>query len=83
MITESLRSRTASSKLQNRAIIIGGGIIGLSIARRLAGKGWRVTVLEKSEPGQEASSAAAGMLVPKLEFDPGSPLLEAGTDWRD
>ena len=75
---ESLRPRTASSKLQNRAVIIGGGIIGLSIARRLAGKAWHVTVLEKSEPGQEASSAAAGILAPKLEFDPGSPLLKAG-----
>lgn len=65
--------------MQNRAIIIGGGIIGLSIARRLAGEAWGVTVLDRSEPGQEASSAAAGMLAPKLEFDPGSPLLEAGT----
>ena len=43
-------------------IIIGGGIIGLSLAHRLAGEGRRVVVLDRREPGLEASWAAAGML---------------------
>jgi glycine oxidase len=43
-------------------IIIGGGIIGLSLAHRLAGEGRRVVVLDRREPGFEASWAAAGML---------------------
>jgi len=45
-------------------LIIGGGIIGSSIAWRLAQAGMKVTVLDRSEPGAEASSAAAGMLAP-------------------
>jgi glycine oxidase len=42
---------------------MGGGIIGLSLAISLRKEGLRVLVVERSEPGQEASSAAAGMLV--------------------
>lgn len=45
-------------------LIIGGGIIGCSAAWRLAQAGLRVTVLDRAEPGSEASSAAAGMLAP-------------------
>ena len=43
-------------------IIIGGGIIGLSLAHRLASEHLRVVVLDRREPGLEASWAAAGML---------------------
>ncbi len=49
-------------------LIIGGGIIGCSIAWRLAQAGMRVTVLDRSDPGSEASSAAAGMLAPLGEM---------------
>lgn len=44
-------------------IIIGAGIIGLSLAISLRKQGLRVLLLERGEPGREASSAAAGMLV--------------------
>ena len=44
-------------------VIIGAGIIGLSLAISLRKQGLRVLLLERGEPGQEASSAAAGMLV--------------------
>lgn len=44
-------------------IIIGGGIIGLSLAISLRREGRRVLVVERGEPGREASWAAAGMLV--------------------
>ncbi len=44
-------------------IIVGGGIIGLSLAISLRKQALRVLVVERSEPGREASSAAAGMLV--------------------
>jgi glycine oxidase len=43
-------------------LIIGGGIIGLSLAHKLAAEGQRVLVLDRQEPGLEASWAAAGML---------------------
>jgi glycine oxidase len=46
-------------------IVIGGGIIGCTVAWRLAREGARVTIIERSEPGAEASSAAAGQLVPE------------------
>ena len=44
-------------------IIVGGGIIGLSLSIELRKKGARVLVVERGEPGREASYAAGGMLV--------------------
>src|SRR5258708_2883034 len=44
------------------AIIIGAGIIGVSLAVELRKKGLRVLIVERAEPGREASYAAAGML---------------------
>lgn len=43
-------------------IIAGAGIIGVSVALELRRRGADVVVLERGEPGREASSAAAGML---------------------
>jgi len=43
-------------------IISGAGIIGVSLALELRERGAEVLVLDKAEPGKEASSAAAGML---------------------
>ena len=48
-------------------IIIGGGIIGLSLAHKLAAENERVLVLDRQQPGLEASWAAAGMLSPAPE----------------
>lgn len=44
------------------AIVIGAGIIGLSLAIELDKHGLRVLVVEKGEAGREASWAAGGML---------------------
>jgi glycine oxidase len=44
-------------------IIVGGGIIGLSLAIALRKRGATVLVVERGEPGLEASHAAGGMLV--------------------
>jgi len=44
-------------------IIIGGGIIGLSLALALRKRGANVLVVDRGEPGREASYAAGGMLV--------------------
>jgi len=44
-------------------ILIGGGIIGLSLAIALRKRGATVLVVERGEPGREASYAAGGMLV--------------------
>ncbi len=45
------------------AIVVGAGIIGLSLAIELNKQGLRVLIVEKGEPGREASWAAGGMLV--------------------
>ena len=47
-------------------LVIGGGVIGLSIAWRAAQRGMRVTVADP-EPGGGASRAAAGMITPISE----------------
>jgi len=44
-------------------IVIGGGIIGLSLSIELRKKGASVLVVERGQPGREASYAAGGMLV--------------------
>jgi glycine oxidase len=43
-------------------IVVGGGIIGLSLARELRKHNASVLVVERGEPGREASYAAGGML---------------------
>jgi glycine oxidase len=43
-------------------ILVGGGIIGLSLAIELRKCGVDVLIVERGEPGREASHAAAGML---------------------
>ena len=44
-------------------IIVGGGIIGLSLAIALRKRSASVLIVERGEPGREASHAAGGMLV--------------------
>lgn len=62
---------------QRKTIIIGGGVIGLSIAWRLARRGEDVLVLERGETGQEASRVAAGMLAAAAEVGFEEPELYA------
>ena len=58
-------------------IIIGGGIIGLSIACELAERGKKVILFEKNKIGMEASWAAAGTLEPIWDAeDDGDDLLQ-------
>ncbi|MBF8266585.1 MAG: Glycine oxidase ThiO [Dehalococcoidia bacterium] len=51
----------------NHVIIIGGGVIGCSVAYHLAGAGLRVTVVERGRVGGGASGVAAGMVAPLSE----------------
>lgn len=44
------------------AIVIGGGVIGCSIAYHLAKAGVKTTLLERGQIGMEASNAASGIL---------------------
>jgi glycine oxidase len=57
-------------------IIVGGGVIGCSIAWRLAQAGLKVTVFERGRVGCEASRAAAGMLSPQGESQTAGPFFD-------
>src|ERR1700746_4020009 len=66
--------------------VIGGGVIGLSVARRAAQAGWSVRVHRTGDPG--ASWVAGGMLAPHSEGWPGEErLLRLGLEslrlWRE
>ncbi|HEY2743001.1 MAG TPA: glycine oxidase ThiO [Polyangia bacterium] len=67
-------------------LVVGGGMIGCAIALRLADAGVAVTVVERGEPGREASWAAGGILAPEVEaHGPGAffTLMRAGAArWR-
>jgi len=56
------------------AIVVGGGIIGLTTAFRLAREQWRVTLFDPT-PARGATWAAAGMLAPSAELVPGEKAL--------
>ena len=64
-------------------MVVGGGIIGLAAARELAARGLSVTLLERDEPGLQASAAAAGMLAPLAEIPEPGPMFEAARAARD
>jgi glycine oxidase len=58
-------------------VIVGGGVIGCFIAYELSKAGLEVVVVEKSQIGAEASSAAAGLLVPlHVAEDERTPLFD-------
>jgi glycine oxidase len=57
-------------------IVVGGGVIGCSIAWRLAQSGLKVTVVEREQVGCEASRAAAGMLSPQGEAQGPGPFFD-------
>jgi glycine oxidase len=57
-------------------VVIGGGVIGCSIAYYLAKRGARVTVLERDLIGSHSSSAAAGILGAQVEMAEPGPLSE-------
>lgn len=55
--------------------IVGGGLIGGSIAFELAAEKLRVVLLDRQQPGREASWAAAGMLSPAPDTPQDVPLV--------
>lgn len=64
-------------------LVIGGGVVGLSIAYELAGRGSSVTVVDRQQMGKEASWAGAGILPPanrSTAIDPLDQLLGLSYD---
>jgi glycine oxidase len=56
-------------------VIVGGGVIGLSIAYALVREGIRPTVLDRRELGREASWAGAGLIPPVAEHISENPVV--------
>jgi glycine oxidase len=67
------KERENLMKYSADVLIVGGGIIGCSIAYFLRKQGVEVIVLEKGDIGNQASSAAAGLLAPIRPLAPGDP----------
>ncbi|MFZ3217658.1 MAG: glycine oxidase ThiO [Candidatus Acidiferrales bacterium] len=61
-------------------IVVGGGVIGGSIAFELASEKLRVALLDRQDPGREASWAAAGMLSPGPDSPDALPLVPLGKE---
>ena len=57
----------ASKELSCDVAVIGGGVMGLSCAWRLAQSGLRVTLFERGDLAHEATRAAGGMLAAQCE----------------
>ena len=66
----------------NDCCIVGGGIIGLSLARELAGRGVKVRVLARGRGAETTSWAAAGIFPPSPLHAGISP-ADALTAWSD
>ncbi len=64
-----------SEKRSFDAVVVGGGVIGLSCAWRAAQRGASVAVIERSRPPAGATRVAAGMLAPVGELTFGEPEL--------
>jgi glycine oxidase len=76
---ETLRSGEGAD-----VVVIGGGVIGLAIARALCVRGMkRVVLIERASLGAEASHAAAGMLAPQAEANRADAFFELACASRD
>jgi glycine oxidase len=67
--------------LPGDVVVLGGGVIGLSVAWRARERGMSVTVLERDTLGAGTSRVAAGMLAPVAEVEfgqAGRRVLELG-----
>jgi len=61
-------------------VVVGGGIIGCSIAHALARRGHSTFLVERGTPAREATWAAGGMLSPLSEGLQPGPFLEMGLE---
>jgi glycine oxidase len=68
----------------SEVVVIGGGVVGLAMARALVLRGLRnVTVIDKDDLGREASWAAGGILAPQVEADAADDFFHLAQASRD
>jgi glycine oxidase len=74
----------SKTDLSADVLIVGGGVIGLAIARELAHRGvHQVALIERRDLGQEASWAAGGILGPQVEANCADDFLALACASRD
>jgi glycine oxidase len=79
-----LVSKPINPSATAEVVIVGGGVIGLTIARALAQRGVRdVLLIERGSLGAEASWAAGGILAPQVEVDHKDDFFRLACDSRD
>jgi glycine oxidase len=74
--------KESSGTVRADVAVVGGGLIGCSIARELAIRDLDVVLIERQRPGDEASSAAAGLLAPQSEAARPGPFFDLGLESR-
>jgi glycine oxidase len=67
---------TPPVNMRSDVIIVGAGVMGSALARRLSAGGLKVLVCAWEAPGHDATWAAAGMLCAQVEEDRRGPLLD-------
>src|SRR5882757_7034018 len=68
--------------MSNKAVIIGGGIIGLSSAYYLHQSGWEIIILDKGLLEDNCSFGNAGMIVPSHFVPLAAPgMVQQGIRW--
>ncbi len=67
---------------KGKAVIIGGGIMGLASAYYLIKSGWKVTLLDKGDLSDNCSQGNAGMIVPSHFIPLAAPgMISKGIKW--
>lgn len=62
------------------AIVVGAGVFGAALADRLAGDGWRVTLVDRYEPGHERAESGGESRL--MRFSHGSDAWYTRSAWR-
>jgi glycine oxidase len=65
---------------RDRIVVVGGGLLGCAVALEIARRGAPVEVLERAIVGAEASTAAAGILAPRMEAHGREPARAIGVE---
>jgi len=79
-----VQTQIDDSKHSPDVVVIGGGVIGLTIARALAHRGaGEICLIERASLGHEASFAAAGMLAPQAEANSQDDFFRLACQSRD
>lgn len=62
------------------AVVVGAGIFGASLADRLVGEGWQVTLVDRYEPGDQRSESGGETRL--LRYSHGADAFYADLAWR-